>query len=187
MHPADYERVRDDVCAALTGLRDPEHGRPIVRRAWRREELYEGPWTLYAPDIILDLWLDAGYSYNCLPSATAPGAEAVRLLSPSAALGGKLSSMNGSHRAEGVFLIEGPVSTAPGAVARAHIADMGATILAACGVPIPQNVDGEVIDPLRSCSHAQAGNDLAEPVGEYLYADGEAGEIATRLRGLGYL
>jgi len=80
----DYRRLCDDVCAAAGGLEDPEHRRPIVRRAWRREELYHGPWVHYAPDIILEFNLDGHYSYTCLPSAAGRPAGPVQTLDGSA-------------------------------------------------------------------------------------------------------
>src|SRR5262249_47625892 len=97
--PSDYERVRDEVCAAMGSLRDPEHGGAIVRRAWRREEVYHGPWVHFAPDIVLDLALDGPYSYVCAPSTTAPTAQPVRVLDAAELRsGGKLAGMSGSHR-----------------------------------------------------------------------------------------
>ena len=66
--PQDFERVRQAACDALEAWRDPWTGAPVVRRAYRREELYEGPFVDRAPDIVLDLALPGGYSFACLAS-----------------------------------------------------------------------------------------------------------------------
>jgi predicted AlkP superfamily phosphohydrolase/phosphomutase len=50
---ADYERVRDEIIAAAEALRDPATGARVVRRAYRREALYDGPLLAQAADIIL--------------------------------------------------------------------------------------------------------------------------------------
>ncbi len=51
--PADYERVRDEIAAAAEALTDPDSGEKLVQRAYRREELYSGPYLEQAADLIL--------------------------------------------------------------------------------------------------------------------------------------
>jgi predicted AlkP superfamily phosphohydrolase/phosphomutase len=51
--PADYERVRDEIAAAAEALADPVGGEKVVQRAYRREELYSGPYLDQAADLIL--------------------------------------------------------------------------------------------------------------------------------------
>ncbi|MCB0115664.1 MAG: alkaline phosphatase family protein, partial [Caldilineaceae bacterium] len=51
--PADYERVRDELIAWAEALTDPETGERVVTRAYRREELYNGPFLDQAADVIL--------------------------------------------------------------------------------------------------------------------------------------
>ncbi len=186
--PADYERVREDVCAAARELRDPERGAPIVRHAWRREELYHGPWTEYAPDVVLDLHLDQGYSYVCLPSAGAPTAEAVRTLSARESAGGKLASMNGSHRADGVFIVGNRLHARLGKrLEGVHIADMAPTILDLCGVQPPAGFDGKAITRAAGSAGRAAWQEEGTAGTELHYRDDEEREIAARLDAMGYL
>lgn len=49
----DYERVREELAAAVEEMRDPETGAPIIERVLRREEIYEGPYLEEAADLIL--------------------------------------------------------------------------------------------------------------------------------------
>jgi len=185
--PADYERVRDDVCAAAAGLEDPEHRRPLVRRAWRREELYHGPWVQYAPDVVLEFNLDDGYSYACMPSSGAPDGTAVRRLNAAECAGGKLAGMSGSHRAAGVFLLANERHGHPGYRDGVHIADMAPTILAACQVPSAAEFDGVTVSAVVSQKGEALTAGTASVQDEWVYGSSEEGEIAARLVDLGYL
>jgi predicted AlkP superfamily phosphohydrolase/phosphomutase len=185
VEPGDYERVRDDVCAAALGLRDPEHGGGVVRRAWRREELYHGACVAQAPDVILELALDRGYSYTCLPSAAAPPGSPLRVLEPPELAGGKLAGMSGSHRANGLFLLHDDATTG-GWVEGVRMVDMAPTILTLCNISPPAEFDGvtirTVVGTKKPPVFAAAGE-----VRERGYGDAEEGEIASRLSAMGYL
>jgi predicted AlkP superfamily phosphohydrolase/phosphomutase len=184
---ADYRRVADDICAAAETLRDPEHGRPVVRRAWRREELYDGRWTAYAPDVILEFNCDGAYSYRCLSSASGRTPEAIRVLGASERAGGKLAGMSGSHRPEGIFLVSaqdlGPARGGHGVA----IADMAPTILRLCGVDPPVGLDGRVVDGIPLPRFETETPKASAPVSEHPYDPAEEYEISARLAALGYL
>jgi predicted AlkP superfamily phosphohydrolase/phosphomutase len=185
--PADYERVRDDVCLAATELRDPVHGRPIVARIWRREELYSGPWVPYAPDLVLELNLDSGYSYSCLPSSTVATGTLARRLSPADLTGGKLTGMSGSHRPNGVFLLSGPQVLPSGLVEGLRMVDMTPSILSLCGIEPPAEFDGVTVQSIVSRRRRQPiATSRAQPT-EQVYGREEEAEIASRLADLGYL
>jgi predicted AlkP superfamily phosphohydrolase/phosphomutase len=185
--PDDYDRVSDDVCAAAAGLKDPEHQRPIVRRAWRREELYHGPWVHYAPDIVLELNLDRNYSYTCLPSASARTTAAVRVLDEAACAGGKLGGMNGSHRDAGIFLLANDPRGRVGYRVGVQMADMAPTVLDACEVEVPAYFDGRIVAAVVSPKQGPAAWGAEFPQQERVYGPAEEDEIAARLGDLGYL
>lgn len=48
-----YERSVEELCAILPDLRD-EEGRKVIASAKPSEEVYDGPWTALAPDIIVE-------------------------------------------------------------------------------------------------------------------------------------
>ena len=155
---ADYRRVRDDICMAAEGLRDPEHGRPVVRRAWRREELYDGRWTEYAPDIILEFNYDVGYSYRCLSSASAQTPEAVRVLGASESTGGKLAGMSGSHRPEGVFLRQRLGARVNGGRRGARQSPIWRRpSCAVCAIDPPAGLDGKALDGVAAVELRHGG------------------------------
>jgi len=187
VRPEDYERVRDDVCAAAASLTDPEHGRPIVRRAWRREEVYHGPWVEHAPDVILEFNLDCSYSYACMPTGTAPPGAAVRVLDVAECAGGKLAGMSGSHRAAGIFVLANDAHAGIGYRGDVTIADMAPTVLAACQLAAPAEFDGETVSSVVSQKGKAPTADTAAARDEWLYPPEEEGEIAARLVDLGYL
>ena len=51
--PADYERVRADLAAALEEAEDPTTGARVVARVFTREEAYSGPQVAGAPDLVV--------------------------------------------------------------------------------------------------------------------------------------
>lgn len=149
--PSDVERVRREVADALRALRDPWDGTPVVRAVHARESLYEGPWVGRAPDLVLELELPGGYSYNLMPSAGAPaGAGPWRRLGPEEHLGRKGRSLPGSHRSHGVLAMAGPSVRAldgPRADALgARMADVTATLLARLDAPGVEHAAGRVLE-----------------------------------------
>ena len=48
------DEVRRRLATDLAGLRDPATGDPVCRRVLRREELFEGPFTDRAPDLVVE-------------------------------------------------------------------------------------------------------------------------------------
>lgn len=184
---ADYERLRDEILTCLAGWRNPETGKPVVARAWRREELYHGPAVNDAPDIVLEPALDRGYSYTFLSSGGRPG-EPLRKLAPAERLGAKGGSMNGSHRPDGVFILAGADVRHGVCLTGAQIVDVAPTLLHLLGVPLPANLDGHVLAgallPGRQVRFELtiAGDDRAPSP----YSAREAALVNQRLRDLGY-
>jgi predicted AlkP superfamily phosphohydrolase/phosphomutase len=182
---ARYERTRDAVAAALAAWRD-DGGRAVVERVRRREEVYRGPATALAPDLLLELAAPGGYSPSCLRSA-GPG-TALRSLAPAAHGAGKGSGLNGAHRRDGMFLFAGPGVRTAGAVSAARITDVLPTLLALIGLPVPLGLDGA---PIASVVGRAVGWE-PDPLPETSrpprpYDEGESREIAARLESLGYL
>ena len=168
-------------------LRDPWTGKAVVRALHTRESLFVGEHIERAPDFLLELELDAGYSYNLMPSASAPrGTGAWRKLGPEEYLGRKGRSLPGSHRPRGLFLASGP-SVAPVGEIDAAIADASATLLARAGIALPEDLSGRVLwEALRETTSAEA---LALPAAEQRRArsEGDPARLEERLRLLGYM
>ena len=145
----------------------------MIRKAWRRDALYTGPYVEHAPDIILELALENGYSHSCLRSR---GGEAFRRLAPEEFVGGKEKGMNGNHRAEGVFLLSKAFD------ARAmSLLDIAPTVYDILGVAAPE-MDGRSMlgGPIED------GVMPAAVVAGFDYTPEQEAEVEARLRALGY-
>ena len=169
--PLEYDTLVEELCARLEAW-------PPVARAWPRATLYEGPYVEQAPDIIVELALENGYSYSCL---RARGGPSFRRIRPDEAVGGRERGMNGNHRPMGVlFLSERANRTT------ASLEDIAPTVLATLGVPAPA-MDGRSLlgnvaagaDPPDN--RADMPPDEARP-----YTPEEETRLEKRLRALGY-
>jgi predicted AlkP superfamily phosphohydrolase/phosphomutase len=184
VRPSEVARVRARVVAALEALRDPFSGRPIVAKVHEREQLFEGPFVERAPDLLLELRLDRGYSYNLMPSASAPqGADVVRRLTASEYLGKKGRSLPGSHRPRGLFIAAGPRIAARGQ-RELTIADAAALALTRLGVELPEHASGRVQPGLL---HEAAALQVLPLAAQPPKLRGDVGALEARLRSLGYI
>ena len=162
----EYDAFVARLCAEL------EAWAPVAR-AWPRAALYDGPEVASAPDIILELTLEDGYSHSCLRST--PGGPAFRRIRDDEALGGKERGMNGTHRDPGVLLLSQPVSAA-----EASLADVTPTVLSVLGVAGPP-MDGRSL-----LGEAPRTTEVARPPWAAPYTEEEEAIIAERMRALGY-
>ncbi len=184
----EYEDFRDELIGDLESWIDPESGNPVVARAWKREELYWGKEVFRAPDIILELSLESGYSYNVLPSRTAHGGPPLRTLDRSELIGSKGKGMNGSHRRDGVWIAAGPSVPREEEPFERRIWDPAVTVLEHMNVEVPTDMDGTGLEP--GDEHRPAARSVTREPGDSAPAPlsaSEQEEIARRLRSLGYL
>jgi predicted AlkP superfamily phosphohydrolase/phosphomutase len=186
--PAEYDSVRQHVCDALEAWRDPWTGAPVVRRAFRREEIYDGPYVHLAPDIVLDLALPSGYSYACL-SSCGGRQPPIRRLTGDEFGGGRGRGLNGTHRRDGLFILGGGPVRRVGHIAGADIVDLAPTVLAVAGLEAPASMDGRAMEVLEGTASCRAPTVTPSPAGDpaEAYGAAEEQEIAERLAALGYL
>lgn len=186
----EIPKLRSQIESALYALRDPETKQPVVRRVYAREELFDGPHLERAPDLLLELALDRGYSYNLMPTRVgADGGGVFRRLAAHEYLGRKGRSMPGAHRNRGLFIAAGP-SIKPVGEIDAHMADVSATLLARMQIVPPPELDGQVLTAALQPGHAAKAR-ICMP---HLSADDNANVVGTnsarveeRLRRLGYI
>jgi len=163
--PGDYERVRGEVIETLLDWKLPS-GDPVIARARRREEVYAGPLRDRAPDVVVELGLDAGYGLSLVQTPWTSSGSALRELADDELAGGRGRGMNGTHRPDGIWLADGPaVADAP-----SHLERVAPALLSALGVAW-QPPDGDT--------------GPEPPSAEYTPA--EEARVASRLRALGYL
>jgi predicted AlkP superfamily phosphohydrolase/phosphomutase len=168
----------------LLELRDPEDGQEIILDVMRRERLYHGSALGEIPDILFFLAPGYGLSGGVGRRGT--------LVGPIFQKRGK----QGTHRREGILLMRGPEIQKSKGEERFELADLTVTILYALNLPIPDDMDGQVIHrafppsffeehPPRFCGLPPPEEPKAP---ESLWESGEDNEaIRKRLAGLGYL
>lgn len=177
--PAAAPGLLDFIVEQAQALRIPGTGRPLFTRIQLREEVYHGPYADQFPDVILTMDPD----YAAVPTL---GSTLVTPIPPGMML------RSGDHRPEGMFLLAGP-GVQPGPLATSpSIIDLAPTILYLAGLPVPQGMDGQVIEaafhPGWLATHPlEVGPDLPAPEASAALSPDEEAAIADRLRGLGYL
>ncbi len=170
--PADYDRVRDAVAAAIEGFVDPATGRKPVARVRTREEVFAGRHLERAPDLLLE------------PSPGFSLTHAKQMIEDA-------GWATGDHRVEGVIVAAGPRVRADAFAEDPLLIDLAPTILAAVDAPASIKHDGQVLSAVIGDEAAvRAASISAADVG----VEGDAGpdedealEMEEHLRGLGYL
>jgi predicted AlkP superfamily phosphohydrolase/phosphomutase len=176
------ERLLDEVRSAT----DPTTGRPIVTRAGRREELFDGPHVSRLPDIILIMDESLGSS-DRLSSYSSLVTERPVVGDP------------GAHRIDGVLIAAGPeVAQRPGPLTGASIVDIAPTVLHLAGLPVSDGMDGRVLSEILTPAASERPVQRI-PEGERWPSDAEAAfvevadaaedddQVRERLRALGYV
>jgi len=180
----EYEAVRDSVIEALCSIRDPQTGRPAVRKVHRREELWSGQCLEQLPDLIVEP-IDDSYTIRTFVTQETDGVF-YELDEPSWTSIVQI----GNHHREGILMAMGP-HVKKALIRQAHIVDVPATVLALLGCPIPENFEGRVLtemltDDVRVPNReAAAADGPAETTAEMPEEDRAA--VEKRLDALGYM
>ncbi|HEY75772.1 MAG TPA: hypothetical protein G4O00_06280 [Thermoflexia bacterium] len=183
----EYKQVRDAICRGLEEWINPATGQPAVKRAWRKEELYHGPYTDYAPDIVVE-WADYAYVGSRATNYGEPIIHEVHCFY-------RNLIQSGSHRREGILLLKGAGVRSNYAGSVALLQDIAPTILYLGGQPVPSYMDGRVLTDLLEPQFVEDQPPQSvqmEPLGYPMTAGEnltpeESEEILERLKGLGYL
>ncbi len=182
VRPEGYHRVRQQISERLKGLCDPRTGQKILRQVWYREELYRGPFTEQAPDIVFML----EPPYETTASLDEPWLAPAGSPDPA-------REWSGVHTMDGILIITGP-QIRPGRWAEeAGLLDIMPTLLYALGQPIPSDADGRVLQEVFtpeftagravSFSDPRNGAHSATPTA----SDEEMEAMMAHLRALGYV
>ena len=181
---ADAERILSALEQALLAWVNPLSGERVVKRVYRKEEVYSDRALERAPELVF--LPEDGYSPMGL----------------SEFLSNKIISHpvahSGWHRMEGLFLGRGE-SLKRGSAKDLRLLDLYPTICEWFGIPIPADIDGQVSKELLEprehgpwgiSSERESGqsDSLAEGaiVGSHSTASSEEELIRERLKGLGY-
>jgi predicted AlkP superfamily phosphohydrolase/phosphomutase len=191
-----YESLRERILERLSEWRDPETRRPLIKRAFKREEVYHGPCLERAPDILITWNLDGDYSYLNGSSLMAAGKAPVVSIDPTGFWRSKsMLNRGGSHRENGIFLISGDGIRSGLRLLKAGITDVAPTLLYWMGLPIPSDMDGEVLTEAFEDSYRRdhpvhrdgiSGQETRDHA-RLIYSDEERKKVEERLQSLGYI
>ncbi len=184
--------MRDSIAFKLSKLTDPETGKKIISKIYKREEIYAGPYLKNAPDLLVQLndgfAMFGGFGNGIFSSK--------KDLAQKSTNESKGHIWKAAHDINGVFMSFGkdirPVQV------EANVIDIAPTILHILNTPIPRMMDGNVlrnifdtnsvsynklekIDPKKSKNEGLDEDEL-----EILTQEEEL-EIMERLKGLGYM
>lgn len=175
----EYEALRDELIERLQNMLDPETGQRIIYRAQRIEEVYSGAALNLAPDVIVTE-ADERYYLGFISTPNLRFIEETRWKS-------------GYHRYDGVFIANGFSFRTDWNLEKASIVDLMPTILYLLNLPVPNDVDGRILDNLFSDEYLVNQPpiyyevDHADAIADG-YLDKEAENLLIeRLRSLGYL
>jgi len=179
----EYEELRDEIIAELSKLTDPDTGRPVVRESIKKEQEYSGPLLDNAPDILV--FYDHDLAGGPHPSGP--------LITPIERV--TLEKWSGLHRMNGTLILWGKDVRQGVVVEGANIVDPAPTILYLLGLPIPADMDGQVLtqalDPALLDSRPIRREDRVgrdeQGAGEGYLDEEEEEQIKGALRGLGYI
>ncbi len=193
VEPSEYEPLRTAIIEDLKSLRVPGTDIPIVVEAYRREEVYSGPFLEEAPDILIVWNVEATGTLKNLNLKETP--EALRkLFVPLHIIPFRNVNpipFSGWHTMEGIFFAKGEGIKKGYRIQGAQIMDVMPSLLALQQVPIPEDVDGRVLTDIFEPSFLP----LIQP--KYRkprqreapapYTPEEEASLRKRLQDLGYL
>jgi predicted AlkP superfamily phosphohydrolase/phosphomutase len=163
----------------------------VVSHVYRPRDLYHGPYSRHAPDLLPSWWED-GF---LLEQSTPGGALGTGVERSSSPIQGGVE-FAGSHRLDGVFMIQGGPICRNFTFEDASIVDVAPTVLYLMGVPVPDDMDGRVLaecidekylraNPIQSESAKTSSAPLEENPTSFTSDESEL--IARRLQALGYI
>ncbi len=163
------EEVLSRIEEKIRMLEDPDTGEKVIKRMYRRNQLYHGPWVDNAPDLIV---------------------EAVPWCSIRSQRIGNLFSeplQSGDHKMNGIFMAYGP-DIQKRQLDKISIFDVCPTFLSLLGLPVPSEMDGKVLKEIfREGFQVESKRvESQRDVREHFYSEEEEEKIKKRLSALGY-
>jgi len=168
-----YERLCREIAERLERETLPGTDLKIIRRVWRRDDLYTGEAAARAPDFFVE--------YENLHKSSPPAA-------------GAKWDLVSAHAMDGIFIFSGP-DAAKKHLEGARIVDVAPTVLYLLGLPLAEDFDGVVLEDAiredvlraRPIEYGEAPASAAGRGDEGELSPEEAESVRRQLRDLGYL
>jgi predicted AlkP superfamily phosphohydrolase/phosphomutase len=186
---SEHEPLLKLISDKLKQLKDPRTDEPVIKRILRREEIFHGPYANEAADLLLDWWETSHFSTShSFPEDMLKPAVEIRERSPSTR-----AEWGGTHRRDGILIAYGAPFKKGAEIRGARLIDMAPTILYLLGQPVPEDMDGRVLEELFEPAliaekPVQVGVSEGSDGGQGgQYSAEEAAIVEERLKGLGYI
>jgi predicted AlkP superfamily phosphohydrolase/phosphomutase len=182
----EYEAICRQLITDLYDLTDPETGERLIKKVYRRAELYDGPFLELAPDLIIQ-WKNYAYWGRGRYDSQATTFEAQNRLEFSDI------PLTGTHRPEGLLITWGAGIRPGSLITGARLLDLAPNILRLLAIRPPVELDGHFLPELYTAellTELAAINADAYSTSEtsrQTFTPEEEAAIAERLRSLGYL
>ena len=180
--PDDYDNLCRRLLAELREITDPSTGQKVVREAYHRKELFEGPNLERIPDLLLVL--DTDVMVRTEMNRDEWGETSVS----------EYRDLSGDHSMEGIMVAQGPSLASNPFLQSATIMDVAPTLLYAMKQAVPEEMDGRALEDLFTPEFLaenplrQGSADVVElQHGSNVYSKEEEEAIRERLGALGYL
>lgn len=177
--------LRRNLATELMQIVDPSTHEPLFSQIYDVEGLYPEGAAGQPPDLILDYHSTCWALTEKVPAAIA-SREGYFVRDP--------GDWHGEHSREGIYVFAGAEIAPSSRMGSASLLDIPATLLHLCGLPIPDDYDGQVLtDLLQSnfLSNRPVRYLLSDPSGRSeqgpAYSESEEEEILDRLKSLGYV
>lgn len=147
--PEEANAFRDEICEKLSKLVDPQSGASAVSRAFNSRKIYNGPYSVEAPDIIVGYNKDYRVSWEA-----AIGQPTDQLFHDNT------KAWSGDHCIDpklipGVFFCSRKIESE-----QPRLMDLGPTVLDLFGVDVPSHMDGKPLSvsiPVQSRGRSPFG------------------------------
>lgn len=181
----ELEAVLTEAEGALGDLVDPDDGKPVVTRFYRKEELYHGQQLEVMPDLVTVM---RDYAYEGVPSTGAELSQTAVFRPPRADLGEL--NFSGTHRAQGMLVFHGPDIVSGADAGPAEMVDIAPTVMNLLELPGEEDWDGKLLEAVLKLPSKQYEGSPETSVGkpgEPAYSAEDEEEVRKRLEDLGYL
>jgi len=186
--PEDYHPLREKIRGILQNLIDPTTGIHVIKGVHLREDIFHGPYSDPAGDLMIEWNIEAIGS--ALSSPTPDYQTSVSLSKDLRFFQG----WTGAHRPFGIFIAYGPQIKKGKIISTANQYDITPTLLYLQDHPIPNDMDGKVLTDIftedylnrHPVQHSEPPDIQWKASSDELDAE-ENRKIEERLRGLGYI
>jgi len=175
----EYEALVVELIEKLKKFRDPRNGKIIFKWVLKRDEEFKGKFIEEAPDIV---FFDKNFEYTT---------NRLFEFGSNKLVGHHVIDRSGDHKPYGIFFAYGDKFWGGKEIENARIVDILPTVLYSLGIPIPDDIDGVILDVIFKEDFKEANKPKYKHYIEKEKVIEDTGreeeeEIRRRLKGLGY-